>query len=86
MDNFTCWHMEMFGGKKIEFTLREGINYEAQTLESKTDSVLLTYSVLLLFKMMFKVFLFVRQYRPEVNGGKCDYTHAWFGKSCGVYV
>lgn len=43
MDNLTCWHMEMFGGKKIEFTLREGINYEAQTLESKTDSVLLTY-------------------------------------------
>lgn len=35
--------MEMFGGKKTEFTLREGINYEAQTLESKTDSVLLTY-------------------------------------------
>lgn len=43
MDNLTCWHMEMFGGKKIEFTLREGINYEAQTLESNTDSVLLTY-------------------------------------------
>lgn len=71
--------------KKIEFTLREGINYEAQTLESKTESILLTYSVSLLFKMMFKVFLFARQYRPEVNGGNVT-IHTWFGKSCCVYV